>query len=76
MNKQDIESVSGHIEVNEDNVQGVLLASTFLQCFRAERVAADFILTNLVPANAFSIFLLAINCGSTYLVTIINYLRK
>ncbi len=65
-----IESVPGHIEVNEDNVQGVLLASTFLQCFRAERVAADFILTNLVPANAFSIFLLAINCGSTYLVTV------
>ena len=58
---------SGHIEVNEDNDQGVLLASTFLQCFRAERVSADFILSNLVPANSFSIFLLAINCGSTYL---------
>ena len=58
---------SGHIEVNEDNAQGVLLASTFLQCFRAERVAADFILANLIPANSFSIFLLAVNCGSTYL---------
>ena len=44
-----------------------MLASTFLQCFRAERVSADFILSKLVPANSFSIFLLAINCGSTYL---------
>jgi hypothetical protein len=42
-------------------VQGVLLASTFLQCFRAERVAADFILSKLVPANSFSIFLVAIS---------------
>jgi len=30
-------------------------------------VAADFIIANIVTSNAFSVFLLGVNCGSTYL---------
>lgn len=53
--------------INELTVQGVLQASAFLQCVSAETSAADFMLANLSLSNAFSIFLLAINCGSAYL---------
>lgn len=57
----------GNYELNADNAQGVLLASTFLQCHKSEVVAANYILANIVNSNAFSAFLLGINCGSSYL---------
>ena len=53
--------------VNGENAQSILQASTFLQCPLAERAAADYMLSNLSLSNAFSVFLLGLNCGSVYL---------
>lgn len=57
----------GHIVIDEENVQSILQASAFLQCASAEKASADFMLANLSLNNAYSIFLLAMNCGSAYL---------
>ena len=59
--------VLGHTYIDEDNVQNILQASAFLQCPSSERASAEFMLANLKLSNAFSIFLLALNCGSGYL---------
>lgn len=55
------------IEIDEENVQSILQASAFLQCASAEKASADFMLANLCLSNAYSIFLLALSCGSGYL---------
>ena len=55
------------VVVNGENAQAILQASTFLQCALAEKAAADYMLSNLNLANAFSVFLLGLNCGSVYL---------
>lgn len=57
----------GKIDVDEENVQSILQASAFLQCATAEKASADFMLANLNLANAYSIFMLALSCGSAYL---------
>ena len=48
-------------------MQSILQASAFLQCAIAEKASADFMLSNLSLSNAYSIFLLALSCGSAYL---------
>ena len=55
------------IQIDEENVQSILQASAFLQCASAEKASADFIINKLSLSNAYSIFLLALNCGSAYL---------
>ena len=57
----------GDVLVNGENAQSILQASTFLQCPLAEMAAADYIMSNITLANAFSVFFLALNCGSAYL---------
>ena len=57
----------GDVLVNGENAQSILQASTFLQCPLAEMAAADYIMSNLTLSNAFSVFFLALNCGSVYL---------
>jgi hypothetical protein len=57
----------GDVLVNGENAQSILQASTFLQCPLAEMAAADYMMSNITLANAFSVFLLALNCGSAYL---------
>ena len=55
------------IHIDEENVQSILQASAFLQCASAEKASSDFMLANLSLSNAYSIFLLALSCGSAYL---------
>jgi len=57
----------GDVLVNGENAQSILQASTFLQCPLAEMAAADYMMSNITLANAFSVFFLALNCGSVYL---------
>ena len=57
----------GDVLVNGENAQNILQASTFLQCPLAEMAAADYMMSNINLANAFSVFFLALNCGSVYL---------
>merc|ERR1712001_244666 len=57
----------GDVLVNGENAQSILQASTFLQCPLAEMAAADYIMSNITLSNAFSVFFLALNCGSAYL---------
>ena len=57
------------IEIDEENVQSILQASTFLQCRSAEIASADYMLSKLSLSNAYSVFLLALTCGSNYLAT-------
>ena len=59
--------VRDHIQIDEENVQDILQASAFLQCASSEKASADFMLANLNLSNAFSVFILAVNCGSGYL---------
>ena len=59
--------VRDHIQIDEENVQNILQASAFLQCASSEKASADFMLANLNLSNAFSVFILAVNCGSGYL---------
>lgn len=59
----------GVIEIDEENVQSILQASTFLQCRSAEIASADYMLSKLSLSNAYSVFLLALTCGSNYLAT-------
>jgi len=59
----------GVIEIDEENVQSILQASTFLQCRTAEIASADYMLSKLSLSNAYSVFLLALTCGSNYLAT-------
>jgi hypothetical protein len=56
-----------YIQIDEENVQSILQAASFLQCAPAEKASADFMLANLSLSNAYSIFLLALSCGSAYL---------
>lgn len=60
------------IDIDEENVQSILQASSFLQCSPAEKASADFMLANLSLSNAYSIFLLALNCGSAYLANAVE----
>lgn len=53
--------------VNGENAQSILQASTFLQCSLAEVATADYIMSNVSLSNAFSAYLLAQSCGSSYL---------
>ena len=55
------------IQIDEENVQSILQASAFLQCASAEKASAEFIINKLNLSNAYSIFLLGLNCGSAYL---------
>lgn len=50
---------TGHIQLNDDNVDDVVAAATLLQCHRIEDLCTDYLLTTLGTGNALGLWQLA-----------------
>ena len=54
-------------ELSDDNIQTVFEASTYLQCDHAEIACVDYMKDQINRVNCFSLYNLALHCGSPYL---------